>query len=99
MSAFRRFTTLAVTALLALYWLLAVSTSPRVGVTADEVVHLTAGYSYWKTNDYRMQPENGTLAMRVAALPLLALDLRWITTDHPEWRTSIVNRVGYDFLL
>ena len=97
MSAFRRFTTLAVTALLALYWLLAVSTSPRVGVTADEVVHLTAGYSYWKTNDYRMQPENGTLAMRVAALPLLALDLRWITTDHPEWRTSIVNRVGYDF--
>lgn len=88
---------LIVAALLALYWVLAVSTSPRMGVTADETVHLTAGYSYWKENDYRLQPENGTLAMRVAALPLLAMDLRWIEADSPAWRVSQVNQISADF--
>src|ERR1035437_6904614 len=83
--------------LLALYWFLAVSTSPRVGVTADELVHLTAGYSYWTKDDYRLQPENGTLAMRAAALPLLAMDLHWVAPEHTGWRHSIVNQVGYDF--
>ena len=62
---------LALTAALALHWWLAVSVSPRMGVTADEVVHLTGGYSYWKFNDYRLHPENGTLPMRLAALPWL----------------------------
>ncbi len=93
-----RFAALGVAALLALYWLMAVSTSPRMGVTADEPVHLTAGYSYWLRNDYRLQPENGTLAMRVAALPLLGMDLKWVAPDDSNWRASLVNRVGYDFL-
>lgn len=90
-------TGLIVAALLALYWVLAVSTSPRMGVTADEVVHLTAGYSYWQENDYRLQPENGTLAMRTAALPLLAMDLHWIEPDSPAWRVSQVNQIGAQF--
>jgi len=33
-------------------------------VTHDEIVHVTAGYSYWRFNDYRLQPENGNLPQR-----------------------------------
>jgi hypothetical protein len=82
---------------LALYAWMAVSVSPRMGVTADEVVHLTGGYSYWKYNDYRLHPENGTLPMRLAALPLLALPLQFPPLDTPDWLTSKVDRVGRTF--
>jgi len=82
---------------LLLYWLMAVSVSSRNGVTADEVVHLTGGYSYWKFNDYRLHPENGTLPMRIAALPLLGMDLEFPATDDPLWLNSKVNLVGEHF--
>lgn len=79
------------------YWTMAVSVSPRMGVTADEVVHLTGGYSYWEFNDYRLHPENGTLPMRLAALPLLGMDLRFPALDSFNWTHSKVNRVGDEF--
>ncbi|MEN9661062.1 MAG: hypothetical protein RL324_11 [Verrucomicrobiota bacterium] len=85
------------TLLLSLYWILAVSASPRVGVTADEILHLTAGYSYWEQNDYRLQPENGTLAMRAAALPLLAMDLKFPSLDSENWKHSFVPDIGREF--
>jgi len=88
---------LVVGLVLALYWVMAVSVSPHMGVTADEVVHLTGGYSYWKFNDYRMHPENGTLPMRIATLPWLAMDLKFPPLDHPEWVASRVNRLGEVF--
>ena len=37
---------------------------------SDEPTHLTAGYSYWLKNDYRLDPENGNWPARWAALPL-----------------------------
>jgi 4-amino-4-deoxy-L-arabinose transferase-like glycosyltransferase len=45
------------------------------GVTCDEPVHLAAGYSYWFTNDYRLNPEHPPLVKRIAALPLFLLPL------------------------
>lgn len=88
---------LLVAAALLLYWLMAASVSPRMGVTADEVVHLTGGYSYWKFNDYRLHPENGTLPMRVAALPLLGMNLKFPPLDEPTWVNSKVNLIGEIF--
>jgi 4-amino-4-deoxy-L-arabinose transferase-like glycosyltransferase len=82
---------------LALHWVMAVSVSPHVGVTADEVVHVTGGYSYWKFDDYRLHPENGTLPMRLAALPLLAMPLTFPSLHDPDWLTSKVDRVGQTF--
>jgi 4-amino-4-deoxy-L-arabinose transferase-like glycosyltransferase len=90
-------TWLLVAAALALYYVMAVSVSPRLGVTADEVVHLTGGYTYWKFDDYRLHPENGTLPMRVAALPLLAMDLKFPPLDSSDWLHSQVNAVGDQF--
>lgn len=85
-------------AALALHVGMAVSVSPRMGVTADEVVHLTGGYSYWKFNDYRLHPENGTLPMRLATLPWLAMDLKFPALTSYDWLHSIVNGVGDEFL-
>ena len=65
--------TTAVTLLLALHWWWGLSALVGSGVTNDEPVHLASGYSYWRFDDYRMQPENGNLPQRWAALPLLAL--------------------------
>jgi 4-amino-4-deoxy-L-arabinose transferase-like glycosyltransferase len=98
---FRRRPRLPEAALLAvlvlLYWAMAVSVSPRVGVTADELVHAVGGYSYWQFNDYRLHPENGTLPMRAAALPWLAMDLQFPPlTDH-AWQHANAHVAGRAF--
>jgi 4-amino-4-deoxy-L-arabinose transferase-like glycosyltransferase len=90
-------TILIVVGALALHWFMAMSVSSRMGVTADEVVHLTGGYSYWKFNDYRLHPENGTLPMRIAALPLVGMDLAFPAKTKYEWMQSKVNLVGDEF--
>lgn len=97
MPSFRLRETLLVACALILYWGMAVSASTKMGVTADEVVHLTGGYSYWKFNDYRLQPENGTLPMRLAALPLLDMDLKFPALTDRDWLNSKVNLVGEKF--
>lgn len=91
-------TSLLVTALFLAFWGMAVSVSPRVGETSDERVHLVGGYSYWTLNDYRLQPENGSLPMRVQALPLLPMGLRFPPLDSTHFRTASANDVGHLFL-
>lgn len=56
-------------------------------LTSDEIVHATAGYTYWKFNDYRLNPENGNLPQRIMALPLL-WGFRFPSTESAAWRTS-----------
>lgn len=87
----------AAVGLLVTYWLMAMSASTRVGVTADEPGHLTAGYSYWLRSDYRLSPEAGNLPMRVAALPLLALNLRFPAADTADWQKAKIEGVGWSF--
>jgi hypothetical protein len=84
--------------LLAWFFGQTVSVSPELGITADEVIHLAGGYSYWRENDYRLQPENGNLPQRWAALPLLALRPKWVTADAPEWRQAENWGVSHRFL-
>jgi hypothetical protein len=61
--------------------------------TYDEFVHVTAGYSYWSFDDYRLNPENGNLAQRIVALPLVlsgSADSEFPTRDQPAWHRSDV---------
>src|SRR6267378_3468630 len=44
--------------------------------TYDEAVHLTAGFSYLTTGDYRLNPEHPPFSKMLAALPLLFLNPR-----------------------
>ena len=59
--------------LAALHAALAITAAMEKSPTFDEPTHLTAGYSYWLKNDYRLDPENGNWPARWAALPLLVV--------------------------
>lgn len=92
-------TTALVALLLAAYVWIGWSASLGKGPAFDESAHLTAGYSYWKFNDYRLQPENGNLPQRWAALPLLALEPRLAPRDAPaRWMAADVWKIGQRFL-
>jgi hypothetical protein len=84
--------------LLAWFFGQTISVSPELGITADEVIHLAGGYSYWTQNDYRLQPENGNLPQRWATLPLLWLRPRWSQDDDPAWRKADNWGVSHRFL-
>jgi len=93
-----RWTGLAVATLLALHWWMATSASSQHCTTNDEIAHLTAGASYWLTDDYRLQPENGNLPQRWAALPLLAMPrVKFPPLDQLSWRISDVWDLGFQF--
>lgn len=77
---------------------LASSVSPHFGHTGDENAHLTGGYTYWKFNDYRLHPENGNLAQRWVALPLLAMELTPPGPDTPGWEDGAYWPVSNRFL-
>ncbi|MCA9144107.1 MAG: glycosyltransferase family 39 protein [Planctomycetales bacterium] len=82
-----------------LHLIIAIASVQQKSATFDEVAHVTAGYSYWKQNDYRLHPENGNLPQRWMALPLVAFSSRLnfpdLATD--SWRSSDLWQVGDDF--
>jgi len=85
-------------ALVGCYWLLAVTSASQKSVTSDETVHLPAGFTYWKYNDYRMNPENGNLAQRWMALPLVLGDCRFPFLGTTAWDLSKEWHIGHYFL-
>ena len=94
----RRLIIFAVTAVLALHFALAVTSKRRESTTADEIAHLTAGVAYWQLNDYRLQPENGNLPQRWAALPTWLAGATFPKlTDNAYWRTSDAWVLGHQF--
>lgn len=44
--------------------------------TSDERIHLPVGYAYWKTRDFRLNPEHPPLVKLLCAIPLFAMDLK-----------------------
>src|SRR5438067_9972407 len=65
--------------------------------TFDEPQHLTAGYSYWVTNDFRLDPESGNLPARWAALPLLLSRLNFVPLNDRGWQRAEEGRTGHQF--
>lgn len=57
-----------VAALCLAYYAAAISASADKSAAYDEGLHLVAGYSYWTHGDFRLQPENGNLPQRWAAI-------------------------------
>lgn len=71
---------------------------PRLSATVDEPVHLAAGYSYWVTRDFRINPEHPPLAKLLAALPLL-LFLPRLDVSKDEWKSEPDEYlIGFKFL-
>jgi hypothetical protein len=76
-----------VAALLLAFALLAWTSMLDKSPVFDEPPHLTAGYSYWRFDDYRLNAENGNFPQRWAALPLLLLGPEFPSRDQPAWRS------------
>ena len=82
--------------LLALQWWLGVSATFGISATTDELAHVAGGFSYWRFDDYRLQPENGNLPQRLAALPWIAADAHLEHSDPRVWGKSDVWLAGHE---
>ncbi|MBI4448764.1 glycosyltransferase family 39 protein [Candidatus Woesearchaeota archaeon] len=74
-----------------IFVLLSLLASSQKGLTNDEIVHITAGYSYWKTFDFRLNTEHPPLIKLVAGAPLFLLDANLPLNDehwvsNKEWQ-------------
>ena len=78
----------AVILVLIAFWIGILASLWEKSLTLDEGVHVTAGYAFWRYNDYRLNPENGNLPERVMALPLLLGDYKFPPTQSDAWRNS-----------
>jgi len=59
-----------------LFGILTITSFLQKSPTVDEPLHLFAGYSYLKWGDFWVNPEHPPLAKILAALPLLAFDIK-----------------------
>jgi Dolichyl-phosphate-mannose-protein mannosyltransferase len=97
MNAARLLNMFAFPAILVAFCVQAWLAMPRLSATTDEAVHLAAGYSYWQTRDFRMNPEHPPLAKLLGAVPLLFMHLRF-DTKSIEWQGSYEYGFGFNFL-
>jgi hypothetical protein len=95
-AAKRAFVTFIAILLAALHAALAITAAIEKSPTFDEPTHLTAGYSYWLKNDYRLDPENGNWPARWAALPLVLS--RPTFPENAAWKQADVGQVSEGFL-
>ena len=81
----------------AVYVTLCVTSMRWSACTFDEVIHLPPGWVSWTLGDHRMNPDHPPLLRRVAALPLLFMDVRMELDDH-AWQVSRPWEFGKRFL-
>ena len=87
----------AVTGLCLVHFLLAVTSVRHKSNTYDELAHLTRGYSYAMTEDYRLGPPHPPLAHIWASLPGRGLAVKFPPLDQDAWRTSDPWVIGREF--
>lgn len=88
---------LIVAGLLAAHLALAFTATLDAAPTFDEILHIASGVTYWRSGDYRFQPENGNLPQRWCALPVLLLNPRF-PEDAAAWQAADAMRIGRGLL-
>src|ERR1043166_7013069 len=63
-------------------------------VTSDETVHLSAGWSYLATHDFRLNPEHPPLLKMLAAAPIMSMPISRDALQSEGWRDSIEHLGG-----
>jgi 4-amino-4-deoxy-L-arabinose transferase-like glycosyltransferase len=87
----------AVVVLLVFYAVMLASLREK-SATLDEPGHATAGYTYWKFGDYRLDPENGNLPQRVIALPLVLSRFHFPDRDAPGWKRAEIHTLANQWM-
>lgn len=85
---------LAPAAILAVFWIGMLASLHWKSLTMDEPIYPAGGYAAWKFDDFRLNPENGTLVERWMALPFLFGSTRFPPPDDAAWRNSQVVTIG-----
>ncbi len=89
-----------VVVLLACHFAIGLSAASRKSATFDENTFLTSGYSYWATNDYRMNQESGNWSQRWVALPIWLEGYHFPSLDDRMWQIGdhwfFADRFCYD---
>jgi len=80
-----------------LHAFMAITATMEKSPTYDEPAHLTAGYSYWLKNDFRLDPENGNLPQRWASLPLLLSPPNFISLENQSWQRASEGMSSHQF--
>ena len=88
----------AVGSLLAVHYVLAVSSTWHKSPTIDEPLHMVSGTAYWLRNDYRLQPENGNLPQRWCGIPLVLMNARLPALTADAWLHSDAFALGAQYL-
>jgi hypothetical protein len=65
--------------------------------TSDEGIHLSAGYSFWKTGDFRLNPADPPLAKLLCALPLLVLRPDF-SPSAEAWQIADADAIAHKFV-
>jgi len=86
-----------VVVLLAVFFGLGLHSYTQKSIANDELPHITAGYSYWKTGDFRLNPEHTPLIKLIAGFPLVLLDAKFPTED-PDWKAGNQWELGAKFI-
>ena len=79
------------------FWFSMLASLRSKSQTYDEGANAAAGCSYWRFNDYRLDPENGNLPQRVIGLPLFLGSHRFPDTNSAAWRSSDEWEVPYQW--
>ncbi len=67
--------------LLVLVFLQPFLSARRFGPVTDEVPHIAAGYSYWKTEEVTLNSQHPPLVKLLATIPMLFMDIRFDPAD------------------
>jgi hypothetical protein len=79
-------------------WVVLVAGVLEKSPTSDEPVHILGGYVRWALGDERVNPENGVLPQRLAALPLMVSRPVLPSRERPAWKASDEWALAYQFL-
>jgi hypothetical protein len=90
----RRRETLLLGALLAALLLQEFCSARLLNASSDEAMHLPSGYTYWKTGDFRMNPEHPPFIKLLAALPLLPMH-PYVKWDDPTWKNEPPDQIRF----
>jgi hypothetical protein len=81
---------------------LVLAAAATITVTFDETAHVGAGVTFWKYNDFRLNPENGVLPQLIAGGGIIlgrpGVNYTIPAYDQPAWRYSDCWSIGFQLL-
>lgn len=86
-----------VAGLLIIHFALAAGSAAKKSATYDEIMHLSRGYVFWKTGDFRLSADVPPLPSLWMTLPLFDVPVEYPPFDNRVWHESKLVQYGLHF--